>query len=132
MKALVTGGCGDVGIALSEKLVESGHRVVVYDQKQTRLPNGVSFIQGDVRDFSRLVAAASQCDTGIHLAVSAGDTSAEDIMSVNVSGAYGFLLAASSANFRNSVIASSAPVHLPPSQLDDGILLSLSFDFIHN
>ena len=126
MKVLVTGGCSDIGVSLAETLLESGHSALVYDVKRSTPPSGVEFVEGDVRDFASLARAAKRCDVGIHLAVMAGDSSAEDIMSVNVLGAYGFLSAAWQANFRSSVIASSAPVHLLPSSFDDGFLLRTS------
>jgi nucleoside-diphosphate-sugar epimerase len=40
MNVLITGGTGDVGTALSERLISSGHRVVVYDLKNECLPRG--------------------------------------------------------------------------------------------
>ena len=126
MKVLVSGGCSDIGVSLAQTLLESGHSALVYDVKKSALPSGVEFVEGDVRNFASLAHAAKRCDVGIHLAVMAGDSSAEDIMSVNVLGAYGFLSAAWQAKFRNSVIASSAPVHLLPSLLDDGFLLRTS------
>ncbi len=126
MKVLITGGGGDVGIALAERLVSSMHHVVVYDLKGDGLPPGVRFVEGDVRDFSRLAEAAEGCDAGIHLAVLAGESGAEDIMSVNLLGAYGFLRAGQRASFRNSIVVSSAPVHLAPSESDIGFPLRTS------
>ena len=131
MKILITGGNSDVGIAVSERLIARGHMVVAYDLDGGRLPDAVRFIKGDVRDFSSLAAAASGCDAGIHLAVLAGDSPAADIMSVNVLGAYGFLKAAQQARFRSAIVAGSAPVHLPPNDLDDGFLLRTSGDSDH-
>jgi nucleoside-diphosphate-sugar epimerase len=126
MKVLITGGAGEVGIELSRRLVSSGHVVVVYDLKKERLPAGVEFVEGDVRDFKRIVAAAEGCDSGIHLAALAGASATEDIVSVNVLGTFGFLAAARRARFKNSVVASSASVHLAPGELDNGLLLRTS------
>jgi nucleoside-diphosphate-sugar epimerase len=126
MKVLITGGAGDIGIELSKRLVSSGHGVVIYDLKKDRLPAGVQFFEGDVRDFKRITMAAEGCDSGIHLAALAGAFAAEDIVSVNVLGAVGFLEAGRKARFRHSVVASSAPVHLAPSALDSGLLLRTS------
>ncbi|HJT43161.1 MAG TPA: NAD(P)-dependent oxidoreductase [Rhizomicrobium sp.] len=126
MKILITGGAGDVGTELSKRLVSSGHLVVVYDLKKERLPAGVQFVEGDIRDFQRIAAAAEGCNSGIHLAALAGASATEEIVSVNVLGAFGFLLAARRACFRNSVVASSAPVHLAPSALDNDLLLRTS------
>ena len=123
MNVLITGGAGNVGFELSKKLVSSGNRVVVYDLKNDDLPTAVQFIEGDVRDFKRLALAAEGCDGGIHLAALDGTSGAENIVSVNVLGVIGFLTAAGKARFRISVVASAAPVHLAPSELDDGFLL---------
>jgi nucleoside-diphosphate-sugar epimerase len=126
MNFLITGGAGDVGIELSKRLGLSGHGVVVYDLKNAGLLSGVQFFEGDVRDFKRLALAAEGCDSGIHLATSGGASGAENIISVNVLGVTGFLAAGRKARFRNSVVASSAPVHLAPSELDNDILLRTS------
>src|SRR5579871_5848005 len=123
MNVLITGGAGGIGIELSRKLVSSGHSVVVYDLKNDGLPTGVQFIQGDVRDFNRLALAAEGCDCGVHLAALGSTSDAEDIVSVNILGVFGFLAAARKGCFRISAVASSAPVHLAPSELDNGFLL---------
>lgn len=126
MKIFITGGNSDAGVALAEKLIPQGHTVVAYDLNGNQLPGEVQFIEGDVRDFPRVVNAAGSCNAGIHLASLAGESKDEDILSVNVLGAYGFLRAAQRAQFQSAVIASSAPVHLSPSALDDGFLLRTS------
>jgi nucleoside-diphosphate-sugar epimerase len=126
MKVLITGGTGDVGSELSARLVSSGHDVVVYDLKKESLLAGIQFVEGDVRDFKRVALAADGCDSGIHLASLAGTSDAEDIVSVNVLGAFSFLVAGRRAGFRNSVVVSSAPVHLAPSEWDNSLLLKTS------
>jgi nucleoside-diphosphate-sugar epimerase len=126
MKVLITGAGGDVGIAISERLISSNCEVVAYDLRGEHLPTGVRFVDGDVRDFEHLARVAQGCDGGIHLAALAGEANAEEILSVNVLGAYGFLLAARKAGFRNSVIASSASTHLAPSEFDHGSLMRTS------
>ncbi len=99
----------------------------MFDVKQTAdLPARVHFVLGDVRHFAAVHEAAAGCDAGIHLAALAGDSSGEDIMSVNVLGAYAFLSAAEKARFHTAIVASSAPVHLEADPLDDGFLLRTS------
>jgi nucleoside-diphosphate-sugar epimerase len=122
MKVLITGGGGVIGLALTERLLASGYEVVVYDIKGDQVPAGARFVDGDVRDIDRVAAAGRGCDAGIHLAALAGDASAADIMSVNVLGAYAFLMAARRAEFRIAIVVGSAPVHLSASKEDDGIL----------
>ena len=58
MRILVTGGAGYIGGMVALTLVQQGHIVVVYDNlcHSTRalLPEGASFVQGDVADRPRL------------------------------------------------------------------------------
>jgi nucleoside-diphosphate-sugar epimerase len=122
MNVLITGGAGSVGVELSKRLISLGHGVVVYDLKNDCLPDKVQFVKGDVRDFERLALAAGNCDGGFHLAALSGASELKDIVSVNLLGAFSFLAAAQKARFRNSVLVSSAPVHLAPSEWDSGPL----------
>lgn len=126
MNVLIAGGAGEIGIGLSKQMLSSGHGVVVYDLEKRGLPDGVRFVEGDVRDFERVAWAADGCDAGIHLAVLAGKAAAEDIVSVNVLGVFGFLAAARKARFRNSVVIGSAPVHLAAKEPDDDFPLATS------
>lgn len=54
MKVLVTGGAGYIGSHATQKLLDAGYAVVVYDNLNTgfkeAVPAGADFIQGDVRD----------------------------------------------------------------------------------
>lgn len=54
MKALVTGGAGFIGSHLSDRLIESGHEVVIVDDLSTgqteNLPAEAKFYQADIRD----------------------------------------------------------------------------------
>ncbi|GLQ55164.1 NAD-dependent epimerase/dehydratase family protein [Devosia nitrariae] len=119
MKILVTGACGTIGLAVTEKLVSANHEVIGYDRVGSELPDGASLIEGDVRDFAHLKEAARGCEAGIHLAAVADGATVSDILSINALGAYGFLAAAKEAGFRRTIIAGSAPVHLPTSDRDN-------------
>ena len=119
MKVLVTGACGTIGLAVTDKLVSANCEVVAYDRVRSELPGGARLIEGDVRDFAQLAEAARGCDAGIHLAAVADGASVSDILSINAFGAYGFLAAAKEAGFRRTIIAGSAPVHLPPGDRDN-------------
>jgi len=128
MRTLITGVSSEIGRSLSNNLVSQGHEVVGFDIKQPiNLHEKAVFVQGDVRDVSMLVRAAQGCNTGIHLAVQADD--AKDLIDVNVSGAYHFMIAAQKSNFVNSILASSAPVHL--DEQDNRELLRTSADEDH-
>lgn len=120
MTILITGGNGSIGVALTERLLASGHEVVVYDIAGDEVPVAARFVRGNVADVLGLVAAAEGCDAGIHLAILSGDSRPTDILSVNVLGAYAFLQAARRAGFGNAIMPGSAPVHLPTSPQDNG------------
>jgi nucleoside-diphosphate-sugar epimerase len=120
VKILVTGASGTIGLAVTEKLVSANHEVIGYDRVGSEL-NGASLIEGDVRDFAHLTEAARGCEAGIHLAAVADGATVSDILSINALGAYGFLAAAKEVGFRRTIIAGSAPVHLPASDRDNGL-----------
>mgnify|MGYP000545317227 CR=1 FL=1 len=56
--ALVTGGCGFVGYALSQKLIERGYDVDVIDNlsigKEAKIPEGCNFLGGDIRGMENI------------------------------------------------------------------------------
>ena len=58
MNILITGGAGYVGGTVAKLLVSRGHTVIVYDNlchaKAAMVPEGVTFIEGDVADTKRL------------------------------------------------------------------------------
>ncbi|HWE34477.1 MAG TPA: NAD-dependent epimerase/dehydratase family protein [Solirubrobacteraceae bacterium] len=79
-RALVTGGAGFVGSTLADRLLGDGIEVVAYDNLATGRPEFVAgvakhplgtFVEGDVLDAERLVAALEGCDTVFHLAANA-------------------------------------------------------------
>jgi nucleoside-diphosphate-sugar epimerase len=119
MKVLVTGACGRIGLAVTEKLVSANHEVVAYDRAGSDLPHGASLIEGDVRDFAHVTEVARGCEAGIHLAAVADGATVTEILSINALGAYGFLAAARETGFRRTILAGSASVHLPPSDRDN-------------
>ncbi len=129
MKVLVTGSASQVGYALAARLNAMEIEVIGYDTAvpdPTRSSVLTEFVKGDVRDTEQLAQIAAMCTAGIHLAALAGSANAHDILSVNVTGAYNFCLAAHRAQFRTAIIASSAPVHLPPGDEDYGPALRTS------
>ncbi len=80
MKILVTGACGTIGLAVTERLVSANHEVIGYDRVGSELPYGASLIEGDVRDFAHLTEAARGCEAGIHLAAVADGASVSEIL----------------------------------------------------
>ncbi len=79
-KILVTGGAGYLGSVLVPKLLDDGHKVVVYDNllyNQMSLLNvcnnkNFNFICGDVRDYKRLDGYVQNSDVIIPLAAIVG------------------------------------------------------------
>jgi len=73
MRVLVTGGAGFIGSHVAERLLRDGHQVVVIDNqstgKQANVPEGVDYVQGDVRKPEDLeVVFAGDVDAVCHIA----------------------------------------------------------------
>jgi UDP-glucose 4-epimerase len=73
MKLLVTGGAGYIGSVVSSQLVEEGHEVMVLDNlskgHKRAVPEGASFVRGDLLDAKRLTKLlATGFDGVLHLA----------------------------------------------------------------
>ena len=77
---MITGGAGFVGSHLVERLLEAGDQVVVLDSLEAQvhlgrtpqLPEGVSFIHGDVGDPVAADRALQGVDVVVHLAAAVG------------------------------------------------------------
>jgi nucleoside-diphosphate-sugar epimerase len=66
---LVTGGAGFFGASLAGRLASLGREVRVFDIERTKyVPEGVEFMQGDMRDAARVREADKGVDTVYHLA----------------------------------------------------------------
>ena len=72
MRVFVTGGAGFLGSHVCTALLAASHDVTVLDNLSTghreALPEGVSFIEGDVGDEERLAGWLQGHDVVIHLA----------------------------------------------------------------
>src|SRR5512135_1437435 len=80
MKVLVTGGAGFIGCNLVDRLVREGHAVTVFDNLSrfgtpTNLGwlrglhgDAFQFVEGDVRDYDALAAAARGAQVIYHMA----------------------------------------------------------------
>src|SRR5262245_40595332 len=123
-KILVTGGAGFIGSNLVHNLLSAGRHVTVFDallRKGTehnlawlrgQHPNGrFRFVQGDVRDFAALRAAAADADVIYHLAGQvAVTTSVEDPRTdyeINALGTFNVLEAARLSGRRPTVVFTS-------------------------
>ena len=125
MKILITGSSSEIGQGIAGALLDEGHSVVAFDQTRCSIEHErLISVEGDVRQLDELIGSSVGCDAGIHLAVLAGDSEGMELLSVNVLGAYAFLMASKQAGFCSSVLVSSAPVHLEPSEFDLGLINS--------
>jgi dTDP-L-rhamnose 4-epimerase len=79
-KVLITGGCGFIGRYLARELLANGYDVRVLDSLVDQvhtdsaldLPEGVEFIEGDVRDAEIVARALEGVDGVFHLAAEVG------------------------------------------------------------
>ena len=110
MNILVTGALGKTARPILALLREAGHAITSFD-----LAAG-----GDVRDYRAIDAATRGMDAVIHLAVNvANPRDAALSFQTNVYGTYNVLRAAQSNHVQKVLLASSAPVHLPPGAACD-------------
>lgn len=118
-KVLVTGG-GFLGHHLVQELTCRGIQTIVYDIVEPKFINEylktgiVDFVQGDIRDISRLEETMEGCDTVIHTAAIANIDEAKqkpvETIEINVIGTVNCLEAAKKKNVQRFVYASSVYV----------------------
>lgn len=124
MNILVTGGAGYIGSAVATKLVDAGHRVVVFDNlshgHRRALPAAVPLIVGDVADAAALDATFAQyrIDAVMHCAalIEAGDSMKFPALFFrnNTAGALTLLEAMLRHDVRRLVFSSSAAIYGDP------------------
>ena len=134
MNVLLTGGTGYIGSHTAVVLLQSGHRVVLYDnlsnssdavlEKLAQITGEcMPFIKGDVRDTALLkdTFAAHRIDAVVHFAgLKAVGESVEkpvDYYANNVQGTISLLQAMESAQVKTLVFSSSATVYGDPQYL---------------
>ena len=119
MRVLVTGGTGYLGRTLVGALSAAGHDVILYGRTARASGLGAAAIDGDVRDVSRLHAAAKGCDAILHGAalVATWKPHSREFDEVNVGGLRAVLDAAARGGVRR-VVATSSFLALPPAGLD--------------
>ncbi len=111
---LVTGGAGFIGSFLTDRLIESGYNVRIFDNLEAQVHRGkkprylnekAEFIKGDVRDYAALAKALKEVDVVYHLAarVGVGQSNYEikDYTDVNIGG---------TANLLDIIINKKMPV----------------------
>lgn len=144
MKALITGGAGFIGSHLSERLLQTGHDVIVVDNLSTgslRNIEGIKdhhkfkFVFDNVRNSETMHVLIEECDMVFHLAAAVGVQLIVDkpvhTIETNIHGSEVVLEIAN--KFRKKVlIASSSEVYgkseaVPFREDDDTVLGSTRF-----
>jgi len=132
-RVLVTGGAGFIGSHLTERLLEMGANVTVYDDfdkyykgkeanlvEASKSPN-FNLVEGDIRDVGNLEAAMKGVDVVFHEAGQAGvGISVDDPKTtneINVVGTLNVLWAAKANGTRRMVNASSSSIFGQPKYL---------------
>ena len=115
-RALITGGSGYFGSLLRNRLVERGQAVRVFDLSDADdRPADVEFIQGDIRDASRVKAALAGCNKVYHCVAQVPLAKDRELFhSVNVHGTENLLRAAHEGNASKVIYVSSSAVFGAP------------------
>ena len=116
---LVTGAAGFIGSHLAENLLRLGQTVVGLDNfatgKRQNLPQGIRFIEGDIRSLDACERACQGVDVVLHqAALGSVPRSVDDPIAstqANVAGFLNMLVAARDAGVERFVYASSSAVY---------------------
>ncbi len=123
MRILITGGAGFIGCNLAEACIRAGHQVTIFDNLSRRgsqanlawlrvsFGDGFRFIQGDIRDYPAILAAAAGQEAIYHLAaqtaVTTSVTDPRPDFEINALGTFNVLEAARHAGYDPVFIYSS-------------------------
>ncbi|MBM3499338.1 MAG: NAD(P)-dependent oxidoreductase [Armatimonadetes bacterium] len=107
MRVTVTGGAGNVGRYVVERLLAEGHAVTVYDRQAPTAE--VAHVIGDVLDPAALAEAFDGTEAVVHLAAvpALGRAPDDELMEINVMGTERVAAAAAARGVRRLVAASS-------------------------
>jgi len=144
MKALITGGAGFIGSHLAERLLQTGHQVVVVDNLSTGSVENIrhlendpqfSFVYADVRDSEAMHVLIQQCEMVFHLAAAVGVQLIVDqpvhTIETNIHGSE-VVLRIANKFFKKVLVASTSEVYgksdaVPFREDDDTVLGSTRF-----
>lgn len=126
MNIFLTGGAGYIGSAAARKLLEAGHQVTVYDSLVTgyraAIPEGATFIQGDLANPKDLEAALTTADfeAVMHFAafIEAGESMVNPpkFYANNLMNSVNLIEAAVQAGVKRFVLSSTAAVYQSSDQ----------------
>lgn len=124
-KVLVTGGAGFLGTAIVKVLLSKGYDVSVYDNLQRgsgRLADvieRIEFVKGDIRDDKKLINAAKDCHSIVHLAYVNGTeffySKPDEVLDIAIKGMQNVITAGVKNNISELFLASSSEVYQTPS-----------------
>ena len=122
---LVTGGAGFIGASIVKKLIENGYSIKIVDNLQrgnltrlTDLKGKYTFVNADIRDERKIVKAAEDCDTIIHLAYVNGTkffySNPDLVLEIAVEGMLSVIAACKLPCVKSLFLASSSEVYQDP------------------
>lgn len=124
MNILVTGGAGYIGGTVANMLLVAGHHVVIYDSlvhsARSAVPAGSIFIQGDVRDQTKLETTLQdqKIEAVLHFAalIEAGESMQKPItyFNNNTASTLGLFQAMQTVGVKKLVFSSTAAVYGEP------------------
>ena len=124
MKVLVTGGAGNIGISLIQKLLASDSKVVIYDLPQQIEINkkyinpDVKICCGSIMDKSNIAKAIEGCSHVVHLAASLGvkktESDKKNCLDINILGTKNILDASIDEGISKFLFASSSETYGEP------------------
>lgn len=118
MKCLVTGGAGYFGSILVSKLIEKGISCRILDISNDHSFSDVEFIQGDIRDSSKVKLACKDVDVIFHNVAQVPLAKNKSLFnSVNFLGTYNLLKIAEKSGVSNIVYTSSSAIFGVPNSL---------------
>ena len=129
MKIFITGGAGFIGRWLSSSLIEDGHNITIFDNLSNSseknlfglVEKGLTFINGDITNYSQIEKSLINMDIVIHLAaqIDINDSiqNPEKTYLINVQGTKNLLEGCVKNNIQNIIAASSAAVYGHPDKL---------------
>lgn len=128
MKCLITGGAGFIGSHLAEKLIKSGHHVVVLDNLSTGKLSNLRFIKNKIKFFRTDINKTEKSihkyfkniDWVFHLAgladIIPSVTNPKNYFNSNVIGTFKVLEASKKANVKKLIYAASASCYGLPEK----------------
>jgi nucleoside-diphosphate-sugar epimerase len=146
MQILLTGGSGEVGRAIVERLARRGFGVRVIGRRPGIVFPGAEYRPCDVNDYPALREAVRGCNAIVHLAAIAnpGYGASEDIFRVNASGTFNVFQAADEEGIKRVIQASSinsagqffgvkpAPLHYLPLDEEHPVFSTDPYSFSKN